>query len=682
MPPSQSPLAAGAVPTSSPSSSQSTPLPSTTHLATFEPSIPPSQVSTPDASEKPTSSDLVPTPDASDMPKLKKSISIQDQSTRLPLRRILVIYVGIGIALMVSFIDQTSVSTASPVIGTALDGSDSISWVGTAFFVANCALHLVYGRLSDIFGRKQMLQIAVFFLAFGNLLCGFAKTPVQLYIFRAISGMGGGGINGIAMVIVSDIVPLKDRGKYQGFISAACSTGSAIGPFLGGGLSSAGQWRWVFWVTTILGVICIKLAQIDYLGIFLSVAGTVLLLVPISGGGSTFAWDSAVVIALLIVGSLCMIGFVLCQWKFARLPILPLRLFKERTTAVVMFQSFFIGMTYYGNIYYVPQYFQYIKGYSSLISGAWVLAYTFPGAFWGIASGFYISKTNHYKRVIIIGGILWTLSQGLQILWGPDTNIGEVVGVLQINTIGVGFLLQTTLVAALNTSAAPDRAVVTSGRNFFRTMGGAFGLAIANAVYNNVVSSQLQLLPFTDAQRTALLTSALDTLETLSSSEKRMATEVLADGLRKVYIMFTVIAGTTLVCAFFIQEVVFRRDSPELEAERRRAKGLPEKDAEEGQGQTTPSGGEITEGGPLPAEGPADLVGGELIENHLDEKDEDKKERQRDRLMSVEEVVGDDEKVNVERRDSPASVSPTSTLAGVPLETEEVGREHSIKKAE
>jgi hypothetical protein len=136
MPPSQSPLAAGAVPTSSPSSSQSTPLPSTTHLATFEPSIPHSQVSTPDASEKPTSSDLVPTADASDMPKLKKSISIQDQSTRLPLRRILVIYVGIGIALMVSFIDQTSVSTASPVIGTALDGSDSISWVGTAFFVA------------------------------------------------------------------------------------------------------------------------------------------------------------------------------------------------------------------------------------------------------------------------------------------------------------------------------------------------------------------------------------------------------------------------------------------------------------------------------------------------------------------------------------------------------------------
>ncbi|ORY31436.1 major facilitator superfamily domain-containing protein [Naematelia encephala] len=429
------------------------------------------------------------------MSKLEKHVSIQDQSSRMPMRKILVVYIGIGIALVLSFMDQTSVSTAAPVIGTALNGSDTISWVGTSFFVSNCAFHLVYGRLSDIFGRKTMLQVALFFLGLGNLLCGFAKTPVQLYIFRAISGMGGGGVNGIAMVIVSDIVPLKDRGKYQGLISAFCSIGSAIGPFLGGGLSSAGQWRWVFWTTTICAAIIIvidhlvlplkpvtgsmsrKLRQIDYLGIFLSAAGAVLLLVPISGGGSIFAWDSAAVIGMLIVGALSFVAFGVAEWKFTKLPILPLRLFKDRTTSAVMIQSFLIGMIYYGNIFYIPTYFQYVKGYSSLLSGAYVLVYSLPGALWGISSGWYVSKTNRYKIVILLGGAIWATSQGLQIIWTAHSSLALVLCTLEINTVGVGFILQTTLVAALNTTPAPDRAVVTSARNFFRTMGGAFGLA-------------------------------------------------------------------------------------------------------------------------------------------------------------------------------------------------------------
>ncbi|KAI9631894.1 major facilitator superfamily domain-containing protein [Dioszegia hungarica] len=434
-------------------------------------------------------------PELTDPIPLRKHISIQDQSTRLSFKRILTIYFGIGIALVVSFIDQTAVSTAAPVIGTDLGGSDSISWVGTAFFVANCALHLVYGRLSDIFGRKNMLQIAMFLLAFGNLLCGFAKTPIQLYVFRAIAGMGGGGINGMAMVIVSDIVPLKDRGKYQGFISAACSLGSAIGPFIGGALSSAGQWRWTFWLTTIFGACCLvidhfilplkpvsgsmtkKLGQIDYLGIALSASATVLLLVPISGGGTTFAWSSPTAIVLLVLGSLCAVGFIVGQWKFARLPILPLHMFKDLTTSIVMFQSFLIGIVYYANIYYIPIYLQYVLSYDAFMSGVFILVFTFPQTLWAILSGFYISKTNRYKIVILVGSGLWALGMGLQIMFGASSHIGFVLGILQLQSIGIGFSLQTTLIAALNTTAAPDRAVVTSARNFFRTMGGAFGLA-------------------------------------------------------------------------------------------------------------------------------------------------------------------------------------------------------------
>ncbi|KAL7423545.1 hypothetical protein Q5752_001125 [Cryptotrichosporon argae] len=564
---------------------------------------------------------------------VRREISIQDQSARLPFRRILVIYFAIGLALIVSFMDQTSVSTAAPEIGTDLNGSATISWVGTAYFVSNCAFQLVYGRLSDIVGRKTMLQVATCLLVVGNVACSFAQTPAQLYGFRAVSGAGGGGINNMAMTIVSDIVPLKDRGKYQGLISAATAVGNAVGPFVGGGLASAGQWRWLFRVTAILGAIVIvldylilplkpvtgsaraKLAKIDYAGIALSAAATVFLLVPISGGGSTFAWDSATVVACLVLGGIAAVAFTVYEWKVARLPILPMRIFETRTSMAVMFTSFFIGMTNYSNAYYLPTYLQYAKGYSALVSGAVVLACTFPSAPWGILGGFYISKTNHYKRVIVAGAVLCTLGIGLQIMWTPHTSLGAVIGCLEVTAIGTGWSLQTTLVAALATTRSEDRAVVTAGRNFFRTLGGAFGLAISNLVYQTTVQRRLTLNPtLTSSDRTALLSSALS-LPALGLSAHAVADvrAAFADAIRVVFICFTAWSSVCVLCALVMQEVVFRRDSPELEAERRRARG---KDAEEpaegdeGEGtraETESKGEEEGDSALAPGEGMAEL---------------------------------------------------------------------------
>ncbi|WVR06704.1 hypothetical protein IAU60_003736 [Kwoniella sp. DSM 27419] len=525
--------------------------------------------------------------------KERSEIVIQDQSIRLPLHRLLLIYFGIGLALVLSFLDQTSVSTAAPVIGGEIGGSESISWLGTAFLVTNCAMHLVYGRLSDIFGRKRMLHVALLFLGGGNLLCGFAKTPVQLYVFRAISGLGGGGVNGIAMTVVSDVVSLKDRGKYQGLISAACSLGSAVGPFVGGGLSTAGHWRWIFWMTTPLSVAIIigthfilplkpvtgsvkeKLAKIDYTGIALSAGGTILLLVslivpycanpqvPISGGGSSFAWDSAVVISLLIIGSVLMIAFLLCEWKFASLPILPLRLFKTPTVSVILAQSFLVGWIYYGNIFYVPMFFQYVKGYSALKSGALVLAYTLPQSLYGIISGQIISRTNRYKAVIVFGTAVWTLGAGLQIMWEADWSLARILAALEVSSIGVGCCLQSTLVAMMAVAPDRDRAVVTSSRNFFRTMGGAFGLAIANAIFNNTVSASLPV-ELSAEQKQSILKSSLSSIHSLSPELKTSVIDAYAVGLRMCFIVFTAGSGVCFLLSFAIKEVVFRKDPPGL----------------------------------------------------------------------------------------------------------------------
>ncbi|KAK4687080.1 hypothetical protein P7C73_g3033, partial [Tremellales sp. Uapishka_1] len=224
------------------------------------------------------------------------------------------------------------------------------------------------------------------------------------------------------------------------------------------------------------------------------------------------------------------------------------------------------------NIYYIPIYFQYVKGYSSLVSGALVLAYTFPGAFWSMGSGVYVSKTNHYKRVITVGAAIWTLSLGLQIRWATDTSLGELLGVLEVNSIAVGFSLQTTLVAALATTPSKDRAVVTAGRNFFRTLGASFGLAMANAIYQGTVTKQLSLVTaLTAEERSGLLNAALANLTSLAPDVLLQVRQVYAHGLRLVFIAFATIGGLCLVFSFLVDEVKFGKDPPHLIQEKERA---------------------------------------------------------------------------------------------------------------
>ena len=330
---------------------------------------------------------------------------LQDQTTRLRGPKLFITLISISSTLFLAFLDQTSVSTALPSISNDLHTGTSISWVGTSFLIANTVFQLLYGRISDIFGRKYVLLASIFLLALGDLLCGFARSNIELFIFRSISGIGSGGILCMGMVVVSDIMSLRDRAKYFGFLSAAATLGNGAGPFVGGVFSEKVTWRWTFWIVPPLCILGFTIALliipqkpvegkflekaklIDWLGSFLSLVSLLLLLVAISGGGLSWPWNSSIVISMSIISGLALIGFFIVEAKHAKLPMVPLRLFKNPSLIALFLMSFIVGFSFYIDIYYLPIYLQSIRGWTPISAGAIMLPNVATSSIFSIFSG-------------------------------------------------------------------------------------------------------------------------------------------------------------------------------------------------------------------------------------------------------------------------------------------------------
>lgn len=298
-------------------------------------------------------------------PKSGPKYQLEDQEKLLPRKQLIAVFCALASAFLVTFIDQNALGVALPTIGKDLHAANTISWAGTANLIANTTFQVLYGRLSDIFGRKPLFLTAIGLLAIGDLGCGFAQTGPQLYVLRGISGIGSAGVTALAMMITSDVVTLRERGRYvhpfsissdcevenggavadrtryQGILGSCVGLGNVIGPFMSAGFVEKATWRAIFWTISPLAVLSgavtfmilpskrpkgsfmSKAQKIDYIGSLLSTAGIILLLVPISGGGAYFAWNSPMVIIMLNLGGICMIIFVLVEWKVAQLPTMP-----------------------------------------------------------------------------------------------------------------------------------------------------------------------------------------------------------------------------------------------------------------------------------------------------------------------------------------------------------------------
>ncbi|GFF33825.1 uncharacterized MFS-type transporter C1399.02 [Aspergillus udagawae] len=509
-----------------------------------------------------------------------------EQTNYVPRSTIITIFLACSTVDLVALMDQTTLAASLSIVGSALNASDQTSWISGAYFVTSTCFQLLYGRLSDIWSRKYVLfaGLAIFF--FGSLAASLAQTATQLIIFRAFTGIGGGGLMTVAQMIVSDVVPLRERGKYQGILGAVVALANGIGPVIGGALASASiendSWRWIFRLNlplTVLTTLCVfffmplrkvsgawkaKLAAVDFVGAALALGGTAVLLLGLNWGGGEFAWASAHVVATLVVGVTVCVAFVLWQWKGAAFPLVPMHIFRSRIVNGACLTMFVNGWNFLVQVYYIPTFYQLVFGYSTVKAGAMLLPITLMQTASSTASGLVVHWIGRYRECILFGWMIWAVGLGLFSTLDQSSGLGKQIGYGILTGVGVGNTLQPALIAIQAGVERRDMAVVTSFRNFVRNLGGTLGLAVAGTIINNLLSSSISSLGFTPSETRSFLSSPQNYLSGLSADEAERVRALVVPAYKRGFRIIFVIGGALAAFAFCLAFVLM----PQVELNR------------------------------------------------------------------------------------------------------------------
>ncbi|WP_420033472.1 DHA2 family efflux MFS transporter permease subunit [Streptomyces sp. cg28] len=407
------------------------------------------------------------------------------------------------LGMLLAALDQTIVATALPTIVSDLGGLEHLSWVVTAYLLASTAATPLWGKLGDLYGRKKLFQIAIVIFLVGSALCGMAQNMAELIGFRALQGLGGGGLMVLSMAIVGDIVPPRERGKYQGLFGAVFGATSVLGPLLGGLFTEHLSWRWVFYVNLPLGVVALIVIaaalhipvrsqkhRIDYLGTLLIASVATCLVLVASLGGTTWAWGSAQIIGLAVLGVLLAVAFVFTEFRAAE-PVLPMKLFRVRTFTLCAVISFVIGFAMFGAMTYLPTFLQVVHGVSPTMSGVHMLPMVAGVLIASTGSGQIVSRTGRWKVFPIAGTAITAL--GLLLLHNltETSSAWEMSGYFFVFGFGLGLVMQVLVLIVQNAVPYEDLGVATSGATFFRSIGASFGVAIFGTIFANRLTDRL-----------------------------------------------------------------------------------------------------------------------------------------------------------------------------------------------
>ena len=410
---------------------------------------------------------------------------------------------GLLMGLFLSSTEQSVVATALPTLAGELGAANRIAWVVTAYLLTSTVVTPLYGKMSDLFGRRIVYQTSISLFLIGSILCALSQTMNQLVAARAFQGLGGGGLMSLAFVIVGDVVSPRQRGRYIGLFTAVFTVSSITGPLWGGLLVDGPGWRWVFWSVVPLAALTLvvtgrglqlpfptRKAQIDWLGIALLVVGsTALILVPV-WGGDTYAWSSWQIMTAAVIAIVATTAFVF-QERRASEPIIPMRLFLDRTGAAVYVMGFLLMGSLIAVLTFLPLFLQVSTGASATKSGLMLTPESVGISLVATGSGWLVSRTGRYKWAMLIGPVIATAALLALSRIGPETGAVELAPVLFLLGVGLGLVFPNLTLSVQNAAPLADLGIATSTSNFFRSMGGAFGAAVGGAILTGRLNTEL-----------------------------------------------------------------------------------------------------------------------------------------------------------------------------------------------
>jgi EmrB/QacA subfamily drug resistance transporter len=505
----------------------------------------------------------------------------------LSVRQRNVVFGTIMLGMLLAALDQTIVSTALPTIVGDLGGATHVSWVVTSYLLTNTIATVLAGRFGDLFGRKRIFQLGAGLFVIASAMCGFADSLTWLIAWRAVQGIGAGALTVTAIALIGDIIPLRERGRYQGMLGAVFGVTTVIGPLLGGYFTDHLSWRYAFYVNLPLGILVVAIAArtmpsirtvlrpvIDYLGVAFVALGTGALVLATSWGGTTYAWTSPTILGLFI-GAVVALGIFVAVEQRATEPILPMRLFSGPVFRVSSILSFIVGFAMLGSLTFLPSYLQYVQGVSATSSGVRTLPMVVGLLGTSIFAGTLVGRTGRYKIFPVAGSVLLTVGLFLLSRMDETTSFWTTSLFMLVLGAGIGSSMQILTLIVQNTSDYKDLGVATSGVTFFRSLGSCFGGAVFGAIYANRLDDRL---PAALADSPRVNPSAIATPEALHAFPAADIVAVVhayAQAIQGTFLWAVPVGAVAFVFALVLKEVPLRGTARDVSTDLGEGFGMP-----------------------------------------------------------------------------------------------------------